>query len=134
MKFSEKIIFLLSENGLSQNQFAKEIGANQASVSDWFRKNAIPHRTRLQKIASYFGVTVKSLINDDFELEYESKKTNNRSLNEKVKRLEWITEHQAGMIQSIVKENTNIRMRLEALEGKKMKNGIRKIHSPQLNK
>lgn len=70
MTFLEKINILMSERGITQTQLAKELKIQQASISRWFTKQIQPHRSRLPKLAKYFGVTAKCLADDNSDIEY----------------------------------------------------------------
>ena len=67
-RFSE----LLQENGVTAYKVSKATGVPQSTLSDWKRGVSYPKYDKLQKIAEYFGVSVKYLkgetdIREDFE-------------------------------------------------------------------
>ena len=57
---------LCSNNGLSPNAAAKEMGISSGSVTEW-KKGREPHIGTLKKIADYFGVSVSALTEDSSE-------------------------------------------------------------------
>ena len=50
--------------GKSNTQVTKEIGLDPSSCSGW-KKGAVPRNGTVQKLASYFGITVEELMGDE---------------------------------------------------------------------
>ena len=53
---------LCKEKGLSPSAAAVKMGINKGTVSVWKNKGTTPQTAQLQKIASYFGVSVDYLL------------------------------------------------------------------------
>lgn len=54
--FTEILRDFLSENGITQTEFAKKIGVKQSQVSEWLRGKAKPGYDTLKAMASAFNV------------------------------------------------------------------------------
>lgn len=48
------------------NSVAEELGISSGTVTGW-KRGAMPSTEKLDKIASFFGVTIGELLNDDIE-------------------------------------------------------------------
>lgn len=59
--FYDNYIKLCNQAGKSPSFVAEEVGLKKSAVTSW-KKGRIPTDANLQKLASYFGVTVESLI------------------------------------------------------------------------
>ena len=59
--FYDNYIKLCNQAGKAPSFVAEEIGLKKSAVTSW-KKGRIPTDANLQKIASYFGVTVETLI------------------------------------------------------------------------
>lgn len=86
---NENIKQLRLQNGLSQVQFAKEIGVTKQCVSNWENDNVLPSIEMLCKIADYFRVTTDSLLGREEGAQLC---------------VEGLTEEQIGHIRWIVKD------------------------------
>lgn len=53
---------LCEKKGVSPTRAALEIGLSKATPTSWKNKGITPQAAQLQKIASYFGVSVDSLL------------------------------------------------------------------------
>ena len=60
MTFYERIDTLRKERGISQGALEKQLGFSNGSFSKW--KKSIPTHDRLQKLASFFHVSVDYLV------------------------------------------------------------------------
>lgn len=60
MTFYERIDSLRKEKGISQGALEKQLGFSNGSFSKW--KKSMPTHDRLQKLASYFHVSVDYLV------------------------------------------------------------------------
>lgn len=54
----------LAKKDLSQDQFGKQLGVSQASVSDWLRGINNPSIDSLKKIAAITGISIDKLLAD----------------------------------------------------------------------
>ncbi len=61
MEFVEVIRDIMSENGLSQDSFARIIGVNQTTVSQWLLGKKKPSYDSIRAIYEKFGVTPNEL-------------------------------------------------------------------------
>ena len=62
MRFVEILLSLISEKGISKNQFLKDLHLAKGSLSNWENRGAIPNGESLSKIADYFDVSVDYLL------------------------------------------------------------------------
>ncbi len=60
--FSERLKTLRTEMGLTQNQLAQELGLSNKTISVYEKGTSSPTLETLEKMASYFGVTIDFLI------------------------------------------------------------------------
>lgn len=67
MTLYERIEKLRNKKGISQGNLEKELGFSNGSISKW--KKSTPNPQRLEKLASYFGVTSKFLLGEENEIE-----------------------------------------------------------------
>lgn len=61
MTFYERIETLRKEKGISQGALEKELGFSNGSFSKW--KTSMPTHKRLQRLATYFCVSIDYLVN-----------------------------------------------------------------------
>lgn len=52
----KNLMFYLKKLGLTQTEFAREMGYPETTVSNWFNKNTYPRPDKIQEMANYFGV------------------------------------------------------------------------------
>lgn len=57
MEFRQILREFLTENGISQNEFARKIGAKSGQVSEWLRGKAKPGYDYLKKMAEAFNIS-----------------------------------------------------------------------------
>ena len=62
MHFSEKLIRLRAEKGLSQEGLANELGVSRQAVSKWEAGAAMPELAKLIAIAQLFDVSLDYLV------------------------------------------------------------------------
>lgn len=55
--FTQILREFLKENGLSQSEFARRIGAKPGQVSEWLKGKAKPGYDYLKKMSLVFGIT-----------------------------------------------------------------------------
>lgn len=67
MMFSEKLIRLRRERGLSQEQLADQLGVTRQSVSKWESGAAMPELVKLISLSEMFDVTLDYLVKDAVE-------------------------------------------------------------------
>ena len=65
--FAKKLSKLLKEKGLSQEQFAFEIGVARQSVNQYVNGKQLPMSDTLFKIANYFNVSIEELLDEPIE-------------------------------------------------------------------
>ena len=69
MSFHSKMIKLRKIKGLTQENFAVEIGVSRQSVYKWESGQSYPDVEKLLKIARTFGVTVDDMLNDEMDVD-----------------------------------------------------------------
>ena len=57
MEFRQILREFLTENGISQNEFARKIGAKSGQVSEWLRGKAKPGYDYLKRMAEAFNIS-----------------------------------------------------------------------------
>ena len=67
MHFSEKLIRLRAEKGLSQEGLANELGVSRQAVSKWEAGAAMPELAKLVAMAQLFDVSLDYLAREDVE-------------------------------------------------------------------
>ena len=67
MKFSEKLIKLRKESGLSQEEFGYKINVSRQAVSKWESEQSKPDVDKIAQISKLFNVSTDYLLNDDIE-------------------------------------------------------------------
>ena len=76
MEFSEKLLKLRKEKGLTQEELAHALYVSRTAISKWESGRGYPSIASLQEIAKYFSITVDELINPEEIIEvakYEKK-------------------------------------------------------------
>ena len=64
MKFSEKLLLLRREHGLSQEMLAEKLDVSRQAVSKWESGQTYPETDKLIALSEIFGVSIDSLIKD----------------------------------------------------------------------
>lgn len=65
MSFSENLMRLRKQKGLSQEEFANEIDVSRQTVSKWELGVSTPEMEKLIQMSNFFGVSVDDLLNSD---------------------------------------------------------------------
>lgn len=73
MDFSDMLLRLRRENGLTQKELAEKIEVAQASINYWEKRQRMPSLDAVQRLADYFNVSVDYLINGGEEQKTRSK-------------------------------------------------------------
>lgn len=68
MTFAQKIQQLRKDAGLSQEQFAEQLGVSRQSVSKWELSQAYPETEKIIEISRLYGVSVERLLKDDDDI------------------------------------------------------------------
>lgn len=76
MKFSEKLMQLRKEKGMSQEDLAEQLDVTRQTVSKWELGISTPEMEKLVQMSKYFGVSVDELVSDN-KINDNSKKVNN---------------------------------------------------------
>ena len=79
MKFSEKLIRLRRINGITQDEFAKKVGVSRQAVYKWESGQSYPEVPKLLEIKNLFGISIDSLLDENFEIALPEKKKRKRS-------------------------------------------------------
>lgn len=72
MTFGEKIQKLRKEAGLSQEEFAEQLGVSRQAVSKWERDNGYPETEKIVRMSKMFNVSLDYLLNDEEKSELNS--------------------------------------------------------------
>lgn len=65
MKFSEKIMKLRRQKGLSQEEFANKLNVSRQAIYKWETEQSVPDIKNVQEICKIFNVNIEYLLNDD---------------------------------------------------------------------
>ena len=65
MRFSEKLVMLRKDAGLSQEQLAEKLNISRQAVSRWESGTAMPDATNLLSLSNLFAVSVDQLLRDE---------------------------------------------------------------------
>ena len=61
MKFEEKVIELMKQEGMSQKQLAEKINVTEASMSRYLKGERVPRIDVIVKLANVFNVSIEYL-------------------------------------------------------------------------
>ena len=64
MKFCEKLIILRKRRGLTQEEFAREVGVSRQSVYKWESGKSYPEAAKLMEIRRLYGISVDELLDE----------------------------------------------------------------------
>ena len=67
MKFCDKITYLRTQKGLSQENLAEKLSVSRQAVSRWEIGTAMPDATNILLLSKLFDVTTDYLLNDDYD-------------------------------------------------------------------
>lgn len=62
MNFVDRILNLLSQQGITKNKMLTDLHLSKNSIIDWQKRGTIPNGETLSKIANYFNVSVDYLL------------------------------------------------------------------------
>ena len=65
--FSKNLKYYLEINEMQQKDFAKIIGVQPSTVSNWLNLTAMPQVSTIQKIADYFRIGKSDLVDDKLD-------------------------------------------------------------------
>ena len=65
--FSKNLSYFLSINNIQQNDFAKAIGVQPSTVTNWIKQTGMPQVSTIQKIADFFRVGKSDLIDEKLD-------------------------------------------------------------------
>ena len=82
MSFSENLMRLRKQKGLSQEEFANEIDVSRQTVSKWELGVSTPEMEKLMQMSNFFGVSVDDLLNSDDITSKTIKVENTNNINE----------------------------------------------------
>ncbi len=69
MTFSEKLLLLRRQKGLSQEQLAEMLDVSRQSVSKWEAQQTLPEPSKIILLSEIFGVSIDQLLKDDLSVE-----------------------------------------------------------------
>lgn len=86
MGFTKNFNYCMDSERYSSYRFAKILGVNLQSVSNWKNGVVVPHPKTRQKIADHFGITLAELDGDELPVlpEKGAKKTPTDKIDERV--------------------------------------------------
>ena len=68
MLLKEKITIIRKMNGLTQEEFAWELGISRQALSKWENGASVPDVQMLLRIADFYDITLDQLIRDEYDL------------------------------------------------------------------
>lgn len=71
MTFSEKLLLLRRQKGLSQEQLAEMLDVSRQSVSKWEAQQTLPEPNKIILMSEIFGVSIDQLLKDDLSVAVE---------------------------------------------------------------
>lgn len=80
MNLADKILKLIKENNMSQEELAEKLQVSRQAISRWEMSSAMPDAINILQISKLFKVTTDYLLNDDYT--NENNVTNNQTGNE----------------------------------------------------
>ncbi len=75
MTFSEKLLLLRRQKGMSQEQLAEMLDVSRQSVSKWEAQQTLPEPSKIILISEIFGVSIDQLLKDDLSVVDQSTTT-----------------------------------------------------------
>ena len=75
MTFSEKLLLIRKQKGLSQEQLAEMLDVSRQSVSKWETQQTLPEPSKLVLISEIFDVSIDQLLKDDLSINEENEIT-----------------------------------------------------------
>ena len=78
MKFSEKIVRLRKNKGLTQEEFAEAVGVSRQAVYKWECGQSYPEVAKLLEIKLLFGISIDDLLDENYEVAVPEKKRKKR--------------------------------------------------------
>ena len=79
MKFSEKLIELRKQKGLSQEELGNMIDVSRQTVSKWEAEQTTPEVDKVKELSKVFNVSIEYLLNDEAEKERRQKLTSKKT-------------------------------------------------------
>lgn len=74
MNYTEKVIYLTKNKGITPYKLANNIeGVSVNTATNWFKNKKVPEKHAL-KIADYFEIEVRSLLDDEISIVEEDTK------------------------------------------------------------
>lgn len=80
MEFKEKLIKLRKDSKLETNQLAIQLNVSETDIDLWEKGEALPSIEQTKQIASFYDVTIESLLDDNSEI-IKNKKSTKKKLN-----------------------------------------------------
>ena len=68
MNFSEKLLMLRRQKGMSQEQLAEMLDVSRQSVSKWEAQQTLPEPSKIILISKIFEVSIDQLLKDDLSV------------------------------------------------------------------
>lgn len=62
LKFSKNLKSIMQKHNKTQGDIVKDLNFRQATVSDWLNGKKYPRMDKIEKLASYFGISINDLL------------------------------------------------------------------------
>lgn len=72
MGFAQNLQYLMDSEQITNYRLAKDVGCHATTVAHWLSGTSEPQKKQLVKIAERFGVTVDSLLGEEFPQKIKS--------------------------------------------------------------
>jgi transcriptional regulator with XRE-family HTH domain len=90
LKFTEKVLTLIKERGITKNKLLTDLKIGKNSFVDWETNGNLPNGGTIVKIAEYFGVTTDYLLKGNASQKPNEKREENNMSNQPSQRLNYI--------------------------------------------
>ncbi len=80
MKFCEKLIILRKIKGITQDEFASEVGVSRQAVYKWESGQSYPEVAKLIEIKRLFEISIDDLLDENYEISLPEKKKRKRAV------------------------------------------------------
>ena len=104
MTFKEKLAILRKNKGLTQDEFAKQVGVSRQAVYKWENGTSYPEVPKLLEIKALFDISLDDLFDDSFEVAVPDKKKRRAAKKEAAAKKEGASENIAEEVKTPVIE------------------------------
>lgn len=68
MQFSEKLLYLRTKSGISQEELAQRLGVSRQAISKWEVGDSVPELMKVIEISKMFNITIDCLVKDELDV------------------------------------------------------------------